>query len=164
MLAWLKDLWGQNSGSSPKQKEVELFVQSLKPLQDEEIGMAAFLTVMARKAMEANPKAMGIKGRTLLQPHKISWNHHKCCSKLRRMIDNAYKQGNQHVVVGATPWLHTMRATKATELRPAVCEMWQELSRGFPYIKAIAHKNNESVPGDFDKFPEGFEPYPGRRA
>jgi hypothetical protein len=60
-------------------------------------------------------------------------------------------------------WVHTLRAVRHPSLKPKACEMWRELSKGFPHIEtqlqSIIQLTGEVPDGNIaGRFPEGFVP------
>lgn len=146
--------WATNT----QREEMGKFVDLLKGMDGEEIGMLVAVATHMRHELES-------EGHHLLDPIIYTSQNPKICALLNGLIGSLQKEGKTPDAAALMVWLHTSRAGQTAELRSLGRAIWGELQRGFIHASSAA-KSFEALAGvrlntsGFDSFPIGLTPVP----
>lgn len=149
--------------------DIVRFVASLKGIDDEEIStilvVANILRLNLTEMGKIPPAAMDF---SIPRVGDLSLKCDMCPITLVSAIKQFQGMNQPSDALGVMIWLHSVRALNVPELRIIGREMWEELSRGFPYVddalehvRALISKPMPSNIGVEIRFiPRGLEPRP----
>lgn len=144
-------------------REVEKFVTALKGMGDKDLGaIVAIATVLRINFEEHDVLARGVFCDGALPSSETLGKYQL---EINRLSKQFRKMGLMSDAAAAMVWSYTLRCLNMPELRPIGLAMWQELRRGFPYVKdalkAGEKEKNEEFPkrvwAEWKKIPTGFE-------
>lgn len=152
MLTRLFEKWAAKRQS----KEISAFLDILATMHSDEIGLVvAAATDFRHRVFEQHGIDLRYPSTVLaLSP----WFTFELSSSAVRMQRDGRPQDAARLMV----WVHTLRAMNRPSLREKGRILWQELSRGFPYVDQAAD-NYHLVTGEFldttdaEVIPDGLE-------
>ena len=163
MFKWLQNRTEKYASDSAT-SDLSTFVQSLRGMDSEELGMvvaiAAVIRMNLRQAGRLPDEALDIG--SPIEPMKLEMIR----VALSRLVREFQKLNQPTDAVGAMVWVHSLRALRYPPVRLLGREMWKELTRGMPHSPAalglIRQKTgNDSVTSaypELDFVPSGLEP------
>lgn len=155
MLPFIGKIWQKYK----QRKALERFVIRLIALNELEIGMVAMNAALARNMLEKNAQGLGfVPGASMLYPHEFVESAPDHLARFEFMFKEVSAKQQLAFAAGLTPWLHTLRAAANPGLAELVKVMWQEISKGFEQVPALAQSANMDMSNidGFFRIPEGF--------
>ena len=152
--------WITRVANDKQIKEIGDFIDILRSMDDDEIGLAVVMAHGARLGMLEG------KGLDFMYPAECVVADPSIAVTLNANIRLYQREGRPQYAAGTMVWLHSLRpfyATAKPELRNLAREMWQEFSRGFPYVDdwlEQGHPDPSTRPdsSEMKMFPDGLSP------
>ena len=149
-----------------RRQELELFVESLKGMDDSDVLMVLFAATMIRIDMKNQASNLDF-----LYPLDVLQRSPWYCAIVNKEIRRRQKLREMPQATGWMVWLHTFRVCEEPPLRLLGRQMWGELERGMKIVKVMKNNPqpefsmftdddglNETLLEDMCQFPEGLEP------
>jgi hypothetical protein len=144
-------------GSKQQRTEIETWLQMLRAMNSDEIGMLMAGATHFRHILENTYHV------NLLEPFEANSIDPELSSKLRKLIQEYQSNGDNTSAACVMVWLHSLRCSALLDVRPLGRELWQELRRGFPFVDDAANSMLRTTrqllnTDGFDSIPVGLEP------
>lgn len=137
--------------------EISEYIQIIKGLGDEELGMAVLSALTLRKEIL---KSSNID---LMDPIIALRQKPDLTITFSKKHEEFTAQKKPHLTVPYTIWIHTLRSVSNPVIRTLGREMWKELSRGFNHVEGKKENyiwiyGNAPISELAGQFPIGLDP------
>lgn len=137
-----------------RQQHMEAFVKTIRDRTDEDLGFVLLLVTHVRHQVKA-------QGYDMLMTNMQYELNQQTCAVLGKLIQEYQAEQKQPLVYASMVWMYTMNAATAMDMRSLGRQLWRELRRGTPHVKANIARVQQIVGqepdyADYDKWPHGF--------
>lgn len=148
------DSWAKDR----QRKELKEFVEALRAMDAQELGLPIALATNFRNAMRQ-------QGVDLSDPAMLVNLNPGIVFEISRKVSPLQKAGRTIEAVPLIIWVHSLRGVTRLELRGLAREMWRQLQRGFKYVDEAASDYAALTGEELDvsgatEFPKGLTPDP----
>jgi hypothetical protein len=137
-MGWLRN-WGMGLFVGQQKRELATFLEKLKAMDGDEVGLVLAAVTHYRHALEK-------EGHLPMDMITYVGVNPAFALTLSQRTNAFQSAGNNFAAVAPMIWCHTARAALSLELRTLAREMWAELARGTPHV-VEAHLNFGRISG-----------------